>query len=67
MSMFKRHTLEGCGYLTIPDLSLSPGGIEIRDVSTWKPVGDHHAMLNDFYLGGGVHLADMSCIAVWSS
>lgn len=64
VSMFKRHTLEGCGYLAVPNSPTSPGGTEIRDISTWKPVGDHISMLNDFYLGGGVHLTDMACIGV---
>jgi hypothetical protein len=70
VSMFKRHTLEGCGYLTVPDScsggshNSSPGDTVTKDVSTWKPVGDHLAMLTDFYLGGGVHLSDMSCIGV---
>ena len=62
--MYKRHTLEGCGYLVIPDSTCLPGGTEIRDVSTWKPIGDHNARLTDFFLGGGVHLVDVNCIEV---
>lgn len=62
--MYKRHTLEGCGYFVLPDSTSLPGGTEIRDVSTWKPIGDHNSQLTDFFLGGGVHLIDMNCIDV---
>lgn len=43
MNMFKRHTLEGCGYTHVPLLLDGAGGDGERgidvDVSTWKPIG----------------------------